>query len=277
MSGPSRGEPEVVVLADATAVCQEAARRIVAAARAAVVARGRADVATTGGSTPGGIYRALAATPLRDEMPWERLRLWFGDDRFVPRVHRDSNLVPVDAVLLGGDGGGGTPLRHANVHPWPVDATLAAGGDAHACATAYETEMRRAIAADDADRPVFDAIVVGIGPDGHLLSVFPNSAAFDAPGWTAAVAAPTHIGPHVERVTCTPRVLDATPVLLAVVHGAPKAEVVARILAGPLDERALPGQCARRAGAAWLIDEAAAASLPASLRTGSSTDARATG
>ena len=265
MSGGTGGEPEVVVLPDAAAVCAEAARRIVAAARAADEARGRADIATTGGSTPGGIYRALARSPLRDEMPWDRLHLWFGDDRFVPRHHRDSNLIPVDAVLFGGDGGGGTPLPHQNVHPWPVEQTVAAGGDARACATVYEAELRLAIPADDADRPIFDAVVVGIGPDGHLLSVFPGSAAFDAPGWTTAVAAPTHIGPHVERVTCTPRALDATPVLLAVALGAPKAEVVARILAGPRDERTLPGQVARRAGAAWLIDEAAAASLPAAL------------
>jgi 6-phosphogluconolactonase len=258
----AHGEPEIVILADAAAVCAEAARRIVAASLAAVEARGRADIATTGGSTPGGIYRALAASPLRDEMPWDRLHLWFGDDRFVPRHHHDSNLIPVDAVLFGGDGGGGTPLPHENVHPWPVEQAVAAGGDARACASAYEAELRLEIPADDSDRPVFDAVVVGIGPDGHLLSVFPGSAAFDAIGWTTAVAAPTHIGPHVERVTCTPRALDSTPVLLAVALGEPKAEVVARILAGPRDEHSSPGQRARRAGAAWLIDEAAAARLP---------------
>jgi 6-phosphogluconolactonase len=156
-------------------------------------------------------------------------------------------------------------LPHANVHPWPVEQAVAAGGDARACASVYEVELRLAIPADDADRPIFDAVVVGIGPDGHLLSVFPGSAAFDAPGWTTAVAAPTHIGPHVQRVTCTPVALDATPVLLAVALGESKAAVIARLLAGPRDERTLPGQRARRAGAAWLIDEAAAARLPSAL------------
>ncbi len=262
MTGPSGGEPRVIVLADAAAVCAEAARRIVAAAVAAVEARGRADVATTGGSTPGGIYRALARSPLRDAMPWDRLHLWFGDDRFVPRQHRDSNLIPVDAVLFGGDGGGGTPLPHENVHPWPVEQTVAAGRDARSCATAYEAELRLAIRADDRDRPIFDAVVVGIGPDGHLLSVFSGSAAFDAIGWTMAVAAPAHIEPRVERVTCTPIALDATPLLIAAAYGPSKAAVIARILAGPRDERTWPGQRARRAGALWLIDEDAAAHLP---------------
>ena len=165
---------------------------------------------------------------------------------------------------------GGTPLPPANVHPWPIEATIAIGGDAALCAAAYETELRRAIPTDERGRPRFDAVVVGVGPDGHVLSVFPGSAVFDAPGWTAAVPPPTHIGPHVARVTCTPVVLAATPVLLAVAHGEAKAEAIARILAGPRDVRAVPGQLARRAGATWLLDEEAAARLPVPLRAGAS-------
>jgi 6-phosphogluconolactonase len=262
------GEPEILVLADPAAVHREAARRLAAAATEAVGTRGRADVATTGGSTPAGIYRELAAAPLRDETPWERLHLWFGDDRFVPRAHHHSNVGPVDAVLHGDDGGGGTPLPPGNVHPWPIEATVEAGGDAAMCAAAYELEMRRAVPADDAGRPRFDAIVIGVGPDGHVLSVFPGSATFEAVRWTAAVPAPTHVAPHVERVTCTPVVLAATPVLLVAAHGKAKAEAIARILAGPRDVRALPGQLARRVGATWLLDEAAAAGIALSARAG---------
>lgn len=260
------GEPEVAVLSDAEAVGAEAAGRIVAAVRDAADRRGRADVATTGGSTPAAIYRALVAEPLRGRVPWTALHLWFGDDRYVPRHHADSNLVPVDAILLGRADGPGSPLPPANVHPWPVEATALAGGDAAACAEAYGAEMRGAIPADAAGRPVFDVVLVGIGPDGHLLSVFPGSVAFDAPGWTIAIPAPTHIGPHVERVTCTPGLLDATPVLIAVAFGRSKAGVLARILDGPRDERALPAQRARRAGATWILDTAAAAELDRSRR-----------
>jgi 6-phosphogluconolactonase len=257
------GEPEVLVLRDPAATGLAAAERITTAARDAVTRRGRADVATTGGSTPSAIYRALVSDALRGCVPWAALHLWFGDDRFVARHHADSNVGPVDAVLLGRDGGVGSPLPHANVHPWPVGATLEAGGTAADCAAAYEAEMRAVLAVDGAGRPVFDLVLVGIGPDGHLLSVFPGSRAFDAPGWTAAIPAPSHVGPHLDRVTCTPEILDGARTLLAVAHGATKAGVVARILDGPRDERALPAQRARRTGATWLLDEAAAAGLSA--------------
>jgi 6-phosphogluconolactonase len=255
------GGPEVVVLPGPAEVGVAAAERIVEAVVPAIERRGRADVATTGGSTPAAIYRALVSDDLRGLVPWASLHLWFGDDRFVARHHTDSNVGPVDAILFGRDGGPGSPLPHANVHPWPVDATLAAGGTAADCAAAYEAEMRATLAADAAGRPRFDVVLVGIGPDGHLLSVFPGSRAFDAPGWTAAVPAPSHVGPHVDRVTCTPGVLDAAGSLIVVAHGAAKARIVARILAGPRDERALPAQRARRAGATWLLDTAAAAGL----------------
>jgi 6-phosphogluconolactonase len=257
------GEPEVLVLRDPAATGLAAAERIATAARDAVARRGRADMATTGGSTPTAIYRALVSDALRPRVPWAALHLWFGDDRFVARHHTDSNVGPVDAVLFGRDGGPGSSLPRANVHPWPVAATLEEGGTAADCAAAYEAEMRASLAVDRAGRPIFDVVLVGIGPDGHLLSVFPGSRAFDAPGWTVEIPAPLHVGPHVVRVTCTPRILDAAETLLAVAHGATKAAVVARILGGPRDERALPAQRARRAGATWLLDEAAAAGLSA--------------
>lgn len=261
----SPGEPEILVAATAGAAAVLAAERVTAAIGAAIARRGRADVATTGGSTCPELYRALLAAPLRDRVEWERLHLWFGDDRFVPRRDRESNLADVDAVLLAGDPVAGlepAPLPPGNLHPVPVDATLAAGGGPAEAAAAYEASLRAALPADAAGRPVFDAIVVGIGPDGHLLSVFPGSAAFDAPGWVVPVPAPTHVLPHLPRVSLTPGALDATPALLPVAFGASKAAILATILAGPRDERRLPAQRARRAGATWILDGAAARNLP---------------
>lgn len=260
----SPGEPEVLVGATPAAAAALAAERLVVAIDAAVARRGRADIATTGGSTCPALYRALLARPLRDRIPWDRLHIWFGDDRFVPRRDPASNLEAVDSVLLAGDAAAGlepAPLAAANIHPVPVDATIAGGGGPADAAVAYETELRDVLPADAAGRPIFDAMIVGIGPDGHLLSVFPGSAAFDAPGWVVPIPAPTHVQPHLPRVSLTPGALDATRTLLPLAFGGGKAAILAAVLGGPRDERRLPAQRARRAGATWVLDAAAAGSL----------------
>ncbi|MEA2550075.1 MAG: 6-phosphogluconolactonase, partial [Chloroflexota bacterium] len=93
-------EPKIEVLPDPNAVAAVAAQRIATALAGAVGQRGRADWATTGGSTPIGIYRELAQPPLRDMVPWADVHVWWGDDRFVPRDHPLSNVLPLDQVLL---------------------------------------------------------------------------------------------------------------------------------------------------------------------------------
>jgi 6-phosphogluconolactonase len=259
------GEPEILIGSTPADAAALAAGRLAAAIAAAIARRDRADIAVTGGSTAPALYRALLARPLRDGIAWDRLHLWFGDDRFVPRRDQDSNLTAVDAVLLAGDPAAGldpAPLPPGNVHPVPVDATLAAGGGPAEAAAAYEAELRAALPVDPWGRPVFDAIVVGIGPDGHLLSIFPGSAAFDAPGWVVPVPAPGHVAPHRARVSLTPGALDATGALLPLAFGPGKAAILAEVLVGPRDERRLPAQRARRSGATWILDAAAAGSLP---------------
>ena len=259
------GEPEILVAATPTAAATLAAGRLAAAIATALARRGRADIATTGGSICPELYRALLAPPIRDRIPWDRLHLWFGDDRFVPRDDPESNLRAVDLVLLAGDAAASlepAPLPPQNLHPVPVDATLAEGGGPAEAAAAYEAALRVALPVDVAGRPVFDAIVVGIGPDGHLLSVFPGSAAFDSTGWVIPIPAPTHVRPHLARVSLTPGALDATRALFPIAFGAAKAAMLAAVLAGPRDERRLPAQRARRAGATWILDAAAAGSLP---------------
>ena len=190
-SFPDPGEPDVVVVPDAAAAGREAAARLAARVAEAVERRGRADIATLGGSTPVGIYRAMVAEPLLSTIPWADLHVWFGDDRFVARDHADSNVLHVDAILRGGRRASGDPLPSRNIHPWPVDLVIRAGGRAGECAAAYAHQLHAALPRDDEGRPAFDAVLVGVGPDGHLLSIFPDSPALDAPGWTAAVPAPT--------------------------------------------------------------------------------------
>lgn len=255
-------EPSVVVLPDPSGVAGVAADRIAAALAGAVEERGRADWATTGGSTPVPIYRLLASPPRRDRVPWARVHTWWGDDRFVPATDALSNAAPAREHLLGPLG-----VPESNVHAVPADASLAAGGTADACATRYEAELRASGIRAAGDWPVFDLVIVGIGSDGHLLSVFPGSAAFDRREWVLGIPAPTHIEPHVPRVTLNPRILDFARALVVIVHGSGKAAILGEVFGEVRDERRWPAQVARRAGATWILDAAAAERLPSAADT----------
>jgi 6-phosphogluconolactonase len=110
--------------------------------------------------------------------------------------------------------------------------------------------------------PVFDLMLLGVGSDGHVLSVFPGSAAFESKDWALAIPAPTHIEPHVERVTLNPAILAVARQLIVVAFGGGKASVLGDIFGAEVDPTRWPAQLARRDGATWILDRAAAASLP---------------
>ncbi len=264
-------EPEIVVVADPEVAAAEAARRIVAALVAAVAARGRADWATTGGSTPVGIYRRLVEPPFLDAVDWGAVHVWWGDDRYVPRDHPSSNVKPFDDVMIGigtleegttGGGYPGVPIPADHVHPFPTGEAIGRGRGAAWCAATLADELRAAGLPAADGWPSFDLLLLGIGGDGHLLSVFPGSPAVDSAELGLAIPAPTHIEPHLERVTLNPAVVGAAQEVQVVVTGADKAAVLATIFGPDLDPRRWPGQLARRPGATWILDEAAAAALP---------------
>ncbi|HUG29297.1 MAG TPA: 6-phosphogluconolactonase [Candidatus Limnocylindria bacterium] len=275
------GEPAIRVFDDPTATSRAAAAAMAAAFIEAVQARGRADWATTGGSTPAGIYRELAVAPLRDAVPWSSVHAWWGDERFVPRDHPLSNVMPFDQILmstaaragLSGTGADaaevelgiepGVWMPVENVHAPQVTNAITRATGIGSVALDYEAELRAApLAVADSGLPIFDVMLVGIGSDGHVLSVFPGSPLFDGSAWVSAVPAPEHIEPHVARLTLHPGVLEAARLPIVVAHGAGKAAILASVLAGERDERKLPAQLARRDGAIWFLDRAAAASLP---------------
>jgi 6-phosphogluconolactonase len=254
---PNTGEPALIVLPSPSAVAREAADRIAAALTTAIEERGRADLCTTGGSTVIPIYRLLASSPRLETIPWSRVNVWWGDDRFVPRGHPESNVTPLDCVLTGP---GGAPLPGANVHPFPVGAAMAAGRDTAWCAARYADLMAAELHVGPGNWPVFDLVIVGIGNDGHVLSCFPGSALLDSLAWTMAIPAPRHVGPHIPRMTVNPRLLEASPVL-AVTWGGAKAAALGSIFGPVRDDRRWPAQRLRRPGATWLVDEAAARSV----------------
>jgi 6-phosphogluconolactonase len=274
------GEPRIEILEDPDATSRAAAAAIAEALAGAAEARGRADWVTTGGSTPVGIYRELSVAPLRDTVPWHAVHVWWGDDRFVPRDHPLSNVLPLDQVLVsaaaraGLSGTGeyavdvdlgvepGVPLPASNIHAPRMSEAIASGAGLAWVATEYADRIRDAGLPNADGFPIFDIVLVGIGADGHVLSVFPGSPLFESEGWASPVPAPEHIEPHVARVSLHPRILEIARLPMVVAHGTSKAEILASVLGAERDVRRWPAQLARREGAVWFLDRAAAASLP---------------
>ena len=262
--------PDIIIVPDADAAAERAADVIAESLGQAVSRTGRADWATTGGSTPTSVYKALMARG-PGAIDWSAVHTWWGDDRFVPSDHPLSNIRPFEDVLEeagawesghSDDDRGRVMVPAENVHPFPTGVAIGGGHDAAWCAAELERELRAADL-DQADGwPVFDLMFIGVGGDGHLLSVFPGSSAFQSQSLALAIPAPTHIEPHVQRVTLNPATVRVARRVLAVVLGGSKADIVGRLFHDPTDPQSLPAQLAIRDGATWILDEAAAANLP---------------
>ena len=253
--------PTVRILSDAQGVAEAAADRVIDAAITAVAARGVFHLCTTGGSTPAALYRALREPSRAARMPWAATQIWFGDDRFVPRADPLSNVFPLDAQLLSASPDGtASPLSPNAVHPWPTTAA-----DAQAAVSAYLAELHAAaVPHTPSGFPIFDLVLIGIGGDGHCLSVFPGSplALAGAPV-AAGVPAPTHIEPHVPRLSFSLDVLASARAVIALAPGAGKADALARIFNNPTAVADAPARAALLPTATWLLDTASAATLPA--------------
>jgi 6-phosphogluconolactonase len=264
-------EPEILIVDDPDAAATAAAGRIATTLTDAVARRGRADWATTGGSSVIGIYRRLVDEPGRDAVPWSAVHVWWGDDRYVPRDHPLSNVKPLDDILLGiglteeGQAGrtwAGVPLPEDHLHPFPTGEAIGAARGAAWCAATLADDLRGERLVADGPWPIFDLLLLGMGADGHVLSVFPGSTALDAAELALAIPAPSHIEPHVERVTLNPATIAVARRVLVVATGTAKAAVLADVFGETRDPARWPAQLARREGATWILDAAAAASLP---------------
>ena len=246
------------VVDDAAAAATATAELVITVAQRAVAERGIFHLCTTGGSTPAALYAALREPERAARMPWSATQIWFGDDRHVPRTSPLSNLASVDAVLLTRDNHGvASPISSNQVHPWPTDE------DGPKAVSDYLAAVRAAGIQHTAEGfPQFDLVLIGIGGDCHCLSVFPGSplTASSAPV-AAPVPAPTHIEPHVPRLSFSLGLLPAAHAICATVVGAGKSAALARILNGEGTVSEVPAKAALIPTATWIIDRAAAADL----------------
>jgi 6-phosphogluconolactonase len=251
VSGPT---PDVVVFPDADQLARAAAEAVVARLAAAQAAHGSAAVVLTGGGIGIAVLEqvaALAAEPVRETVDWEHVHVWWGDERFVPATDGERNEKQAREALLGRVG---VPDHHIHAMP-PSDGDFAEPEDAAAW---YAGEL--AMAADGGGVPRLDLLLLGMGPEGHVASIFPGSPAVrdDRP----VVAVRDCPKPPPTRVSLGFPAINAAEEVWLLVSGGGKAPAVAAALAGadPVDLPAagVHGRQATR----WLLDADAAADLP---------------
>ncbi|PTL36368.1 6-phosphogluconolactonase [Candidatus Methylomirabilis limnetica] len=247
-----RHEVDLLVVSDFAAVAQEAAKQVVAIADKAVARCGRFTVALAGGSTPKRLYSLLTAEPYCTRLPWRGTHIFWGDERAAPPEHPDSNFGMARATLLSR-----VPIPANQVHRMQAERT-----DLDAAASEYESEIAKVFEIRPTDEPpMFDLILLGLGPDGHTASLFPYSHALqEATRWVA----PNYI-PELKtnRLTLTPPILNRASAILFLVSGGEKAAVLQAVLEGPPDPERLPAQLIRPVAGRllWLVDQAAASRL----------------
>ncbi len=219
------------------ALADRAAERFTEIVAEAVGAHGAAIVSLTGGTTPKRMYELLATEPWRGRLPWDRIQLYWGDERHVPPDHRESNYGMARDALV----------RHV---PIPASHVHRIRGELRPdeAARLYERELP--------DR--FDLMLLGLGVDAHIASIFPDSPVVEER--RRGVAAPWVSHLKAYRITLTPPALLGSAHIVLIVAGAAKAPAVAAAIEKPPDPARYPVHVLRPAGdlVEWFIDRAAA-------------------
>jgi 6-phosphogluconolactonase len=243
---------QVVIVPDGSALAGAAAEHFARAVEQAVAERGHAFIALSGGTTPKQMGSILAREPYRSRIPWDRVHVFWGDERWVPLGSPESNAGEARRGFLDL-----VPIPPGNVHPWDTAAE-----SPREAAAAYETVLREHFS-EPAGIPRFDLVLLGMGEDGHTASLFPNTGALVPNGQlTAANYVPRM---DATRLTITAPVLNAGREILFLVGGPGKADTLEAVLEGPELPATFPAQLIRPAlpdsRLCWLVDEDAGAKL----------------
>jgi 6-phosphogluconolactonase len=234
----------VITVSDPAALAMAAADRMVA--RIAANAD-RVAICLTGGSSPKTLYALLATDAYRNRIPWDRVHWFIGDERFVEAQDPLNNMGAARRIFLD------RCAPASNIHPIATDSA-----DPDESARRYENELKSFYGADmlDPARPLFDMLLLGVGPDGHIASLFPGYPAIEeTTRWVTGVPK-AHVEPFVPRVTLTLPALNSCREMLFEVSGADKHAILTRVLAG----ENLPANRAQSSSeTVWLVDEAALA------------------
>jgi 6-phosphogluconolactonase len=249
----SENQPQVSVHKSTEDLELSAAEEIAAIIREAIGMRGVAFIALSGGETPRNVYQRLGREPLRSQVDWSRVHLFFSDERAVPPTDPQSNFGMVNRELISH-----VDLPEQNIHR--IAGELAP----KRAAEEYERDINQVMAGHDAR---FDLILLGLGEDGHTASVFPGSAVLNE---RASLVMPVFI-PYLysRRVTLTLRCINSAREVMFLVTGSRKSVMVQRVLRSPAPTKELPATLIRPVDGKllWMLDADAAAEFNAGRRT----------
>ena len=237
-------EVHTAIHADRAALMAGAADSLVDAAKESIAERGRWMWALSGGSTPETVYQLLAAEPYRSQINWNRVHVFWGDERCVPPEHKDSNYGMARRALLDH-----VPLPPENIRRIRGELSPQEAADD------YIEQLRRAFGLGRMEMPVFDTVLLGLGADGHTASLFPDTEILRRTDVPVAVARVAKL--DANRISLTYPAINAAREILFLVSGADKAPVVQAILGGKGEQ--YPAAAIRNA--AWLLDAEAAAGI----------------
>jgi len=234
----------VEVLPDQPALIERSLKIILEKIQSAISERGQFTIALSGGSTPKPLYEAIAS----QNLPWEKIHVFWGDERYVPPDHPDSNQGMARQAWLDR-----VNIPAANIHPMPTDEA-----DPAVAASKHEEQLRDFFKVQVGEFPVFDVILLGMGDDGHTASLFPHTEALQVRDRLVTVGNKD----GQPRLTFTVPLINSARCVLFVVAGSNKRSALAEIFSATGDDQTYPSRLIQPQGElCWLLDESAGQEL----------------
>ncbi|MFG1606301.1 6-phosphogluconolactonase [Actinoplanes sp. NPDC049265] len=252
-------ETVVVVVPDADILASAVAARLVVKIIDAQAERGWASVVLTGGRIAKKVLQSVKELPASDAIDWSHVDLWWGDERFLPSGDPDRNETQARAALLDA-----LPLEPARIHAMPP-SDGPDGDDAEAAADRYARELAAAAKPGSSELPHIDVLMLGVGEDGHVASIFPEHPVGYETGTTAAVH--NSPKPPPTRITLTMPTINTAEEVWLIASGPDKAAPVGMAVEGAGPRQVPAAGVSGTERTLWLLDRAAAANVPATARS----------
>lgn len=234
----------VEVLPDQAALIARALQLTLSTTQKAIAERGLCTIVLSGGSTPKPLYEAIA----KNQLPWDKIHVFWGDERYVDPDHPDSNQLMARRAWLDS-----VDIPAHNIHPVPTDEA-----DPAAAARRYEEHIQEFFKLQVGEFPAFDLILLGMGDDGHTASLFPHTEALRCRDRLITVGCKD----DQPRITFTAPLINQAHCVMFVVAGANKRTALDQVFAPVADESTYPSRMIQPQGELWwLLDQAAGQDL----------------